>query len=565
MKKHIVGIDLGTSYSSIAWVDESGEVQVLRDDTGDPLMPSAVYFHPGGSVHVGKPALAAGEGDPAGLLEETKRLMDEPDHRWKVRENEGGEMEVSPIDVAAVLLRQLREDFEARVGPIERAVITVPAHYGSFERQLVREAAAQAGLPTQHLVNEPIAASLAFILHKQDLAYLELAGDRMLLVYDLGGGTFDAGLVRYQEKKIRVVAQDNHAKLGGINWNRRLEEYVARVVWFEHGVKLTRRSHGRVWRKLETWAERTKRAFSEARPAPAAFGLRIKGQVVTVPVSLETFEGLTQDLAEETYRIVYRLVREARVDGKRVHWGAFQVLAVGGCIHMRMIKRILEKLTLSTQLVKFNVAPELAVVHGAALFARLWVGASSFATPAPAQDAGEGAAVSQVSADGPRTPAAADCDGHAGVPPAPPAVPEFIPASSRSLGIAVYRPGRGLVNRVLIPKDSPLPAVRSLDVTPRVNGQKGIDIKVLEGSDEDLGRCMMLCHCTLTRLPPNLTTKTIFTVTLQLNRSNFLEAEVTHRELGKVGEVRYEWEPAPAARPGPDAETPGQPPADALR
>ena len=265
MKDYAVGIDLGTSHCSLGWVNASDKVELLRDDTGDPLVPSAVYFRRDGSVAVGKAAMEEGAEDPDRLLQETKRVMGDTSRRWRL--DDGSEYE--PKDVAAILLRRLRLDFEARVGPIRRAVIGVPTNYNLVQRKLTKAAVLEAGLPTQELVNEPLAAALTQILDGEPTAYLVLADRQLLLVYDLGGGTFDLNVVEYDRRRICVVASDGKLELGGADWNRRLEANVALRMEATWGVRV---GDHRKWRHaLRTWAEQTELPVQPARPDAGRF------------------------------------------------------------------------------------------------------------------------------------------------------------------------------------------------------------------------------------------------------------------------------------------------------
>jgi molecular chaperone DnaK len=517
MNKYLVGIDLGTSHCSMAYVQPSGKVEVLRDQDGDALVPSALFFQPNGTVLIGKAALTAGAAHPSRLLVETKRLMGEPNRRWRV---DGASY--TPVSVAALLLRHLRTDFEQRVGAIERAVVCVPAHYSVVQRRLTLDAAHQAGLHTVDLINEPIAAALAHILEGQDLSYLMLADRQVLLVYDLGGGSFDLSVVRYDNQRIKVLCADGKLKLGGIDWNRRLEHHLAQRAQAQYGVNL--RQHKRLWINLQNWVERTKRRFSEPDQDSAVFGLRMGKKVAKFRVTRAEFEAMTQDLVEETRIITKRLLRNVGSDLQDLN----QLLAVGGSTRLPMIQRVLGELCTFTPRAlqpNFRITPDLAVVQGAALFARLWA-----RPPAPAPAAAAAA------------PAAA---------PAPPAPPELTGVSARSLGVAVIRPGRGPLNRILVPKNAPLPASATMRVRPVRDGMDTLRIFIVEGDEEDLGACTFIGKCVINDLPTEVSANPTLDITVTVNQNNLLEVVVKHRETGKLHMVAIDWnEPSPLAAPG---------------
>lgn len=308
---------------------------------------------------------------------------------------------------------------------------------------------------------------------------------------------------------------------------------------------------------MQQWIEATKRAFSDPAARKAIWSETIGGKQIQIPVTPQGFDRLCQDLADRTFTLANRLARAVNIP-----WNDLHLLAVGGSTRMPIVQRVLEKLAGLKRRLKFHVAPDLAVVHGAALFAKLWTKAQiphqagvsdQLALPAlsqveipipkshgdatkPPEDAiMEAPGVRFTSAD------AASLAAHG----ATKAVPEFFPASSRTLGIAVYRQGQGLTNRVLIPRNSALPAEVKLVVRPAARNARRLIIQILEGDHDDLSQCLMLCTCVVQDTPTVLTKKAYLTVKLKLTQSNFLEVVVTHATWGKIAHASHQWTAAP--------------------
>ncbi len=240
----IVGIDLGTTNSLVAYVDPAtGLPRVIPDAEGRVLLPSVVSFTPDG-VLVGEPARRQLARRPRSTVYSVKRLMGrgyddikgEVAHfPFAVRPADGvvrldvGDREVTPPEVSAVILRALKERAEAYFGePVERAVITVPAYFNDAQRQATRDAGRIAGLDVVRIVNEPTAASLAYGLHR--------LATGVIAVYDLGGGTFDISILRVKDGIFEVLATNGDTHLGGDDFDRALVEWLLEDLAASHGV-----------------------------------------------------------------------------------------------------------------------------------------------------------------------------------------------------------------------------------------------------------------------------------------------------------------------------------------
>ncbi|MCH8830259.1 MAG: Hsp70 family protein, partial [Planctomycetes bacterium] len=218
MTTHSVGIDLGTTYSCIAYLDEHGQPVTLPNQEGELSTPSVVLFDEDGNTVVGTEALRNSILHPDRVIENSKRSIGDPKKRWKIDGKP-----ITPIDVASLILKKMIASAQEQIGLIEQAVITVPAQFSDAQRHATRAAGHRAGLKQVDIINEPVAAALCYVLGTEGLWFTELAGEQRIMVYDLGGGTFDLSLVKYEKNEVSVIATSGDLKLGGIDWNKSLE------------------------------------------------------------------------------------------------------------------------------------------------------------------------------------------------------------------------------------------------------------------------------------------------------------------------------------------------------
>src|SRR5262245_28064313 len=235
----IVGIDLGTTNSEVAVVGAAGQPHVFEED-GDPILPSFVGLSEDGRLLVGKAARNQWVLAPERTVKSIKRKMGQD---VKVRL---GDQEYRPQEISAMILRKLKERAERALGrPVNKAVITVPAYFNDAQRQATREAGGLAGLEVVRILNEPTAASLTYDPNQREL--------RRMLVYDLGGGTFDVSIVQAQEGVVEVLSSHGDTQLGGDDFDELLLKLVCDRFQNEHGVDLRASlvSRARVLRAVE--------------------------------------------------------------------------------------------------------------------------------------------------------------------------------------------------------------------------------------------------------------------------------------------------------------------------
>ena len=340
----VVGIDLGTTNSEVAILEESGP-RVLPVD-GEPVMPSCVGLDRDGGLMVGRSARNQMAAFPEATVLSVKRSMGRDD-RFTL-----GDRAYSPEEIASFILGRLKQEAEARLGePVTRAVITVPAYFDDRQRKATRDAGLLAGLEVLRIVNEPTAAALAY-----DAG---LESDQTVLVYDLGGGTFDASLVRVERGVVEVKASHGDTHLGGDDFDRLLTEDVARRFQEAHGEALSEdpRVRNRLWAAVE-------RAKQELSDAPYA---RVREEYVQgdlhldLEVSRAEFEESIRPLLQRTMQSVHQCLSDASVLPRDLD----RVILVGGSTRIPLVaETIRHELGIEPH---HEIHPDLIVALGAAI------------------------------------------------------------------------------------------------------------------------------------------------------------------------------------------------------
>jgi molecular chaperone DnaK len=446
-----VGIDLGTTNSAMATVDALGRSTILANAEGDYITPSIVYFGPH-EVVVGKNARSALTMQPNMVAQWVKRDMGA-----RVYSQPIGGRYLPPEVIQACILRKLKEDVVHLLGPESRVVITVPAYFDELRRKATADAGEMAGLRVLDIVNEPTAAALAF---GEALGYLDPRGlprDEMnVLVYDLGGGTFDVTLLHLSQGNVRTLATDGDVQLGGHDWDARLVDLAANA--FQQAYHADPRRDAASLARLYQTAMDAKHTLS----ARSHTSLRVEhaGQVLEVPVRREQFEELTADLLDRTAYTSRQLLATAKLQWKDVQ----RVLLVGGSTRMPMVARMLSQLTGLAP--DRTVNPDEAVARGAAIYANYML----------AKAAGGG-----------------------------PTTFEVTNVNAHSLGVEGIDPQTlRKINVVLIPRNSPLPARKMERFCTKGEGQRSIVIRVLEGESSLPGECIAIGRTSIRELPSAL-------------------------------------------------------------
>lgn len=349
MTERIYGIDLGTSNSAISYVDSLGVPVIQENLDGDLSTPSVVWFESKANTVVGKLAREEKLFSPNDVIELVKRSIG-TDKKW----NFSGKP-YTPEEISSLILRSLIPD-EAADDEIS-AVITVPAYFGAKEREATRNAGQIANFNVLELVAEPVAAALYYD-SKQPLK------DKTLLVYDLGGGTFDATIVQGIDNTFRVIATDGDARLGGADWDKALGEFILDKFIEQTGDEEAENDETFV-AKLHEQTVNCKEALSNAESATVRLASD-SGSRAKIAVTREDLERVTAPLLEQTEIPLTRVLETAKE--KEPGLTIDEVILVGGSSRMTAVTKLVERLTGKKPLL---VEPDLAVAKGAALAAMI--------------------------------------------------------------------------------------------------------------------------------------------------------------------------------------------------
>jgi len=346
-----VGIDLGTT-NSVVSVLEAGEPVVIPNAEGSRTTPSVVGYSRNGEILVGEVAKRQAITNPDRTVRSVKREMGRKD--WNI-EVDGKRW--TPQEISAQILMKLKRDAEAYLGDsVAQAVITVPAYFDDAQRQATKEAGQIAGLEVLRIINEPTAASLAYGLDKQH--------DQTILVFDLGGGTFDVSLLEIGEGVFEVKATHGDTHLGGDDWDQRVIDWMVKEFKNAHGVDLA--ADRMALQRLKEAAEKAKIELSQV--AETTINLPFVTATAEGPLHLEMkltrseFERMTADLVERTEGPFRQAVKDWGKDVSAID----HVILVGGATRMPMIQDLVRKLTGGQEPHK-GVNPDEVVAVGAAV------------------------------------------------------------------------------------------------------------------------------------------------------------------------------------------------------
>src|SRR6202050_4056902 len=276
-----VGIDLGTTYSALAHVGADGNPVTINNADDKPITPSVVLLGDDGHVLVGPSFERIALEAPSHIVEAIKRQMGNKDF-YIVYQNK----RLTAEFISALILKKLKQDSEKRIGPIANAVITVPYYFNDIRRKATQDAGQIAGLNVVDILNEPTAATLAYAWTKGELGRGDLkAKEKTILVYDLGGGTFDVTVVRYTPTNFRVLATDGDVMLGGLDWTQRIGDHVCEQL--KRKFVEDPRENPETLRAFTQECEDAKRQLSTRSQVPIS--LYYKGKTLTVSLTRGDF------------------------------------------------------------------------------------------------------------------------------------------------------------------------------------------------------------------------------------------------------------------------------------
>ena len=354
----VYGIDLGTTYSVIATLDDNGMPQVIENQyDGKNLLASAVYFQDGDDPVVGEVAKSMKDMEPDRVVEFVKRYIGKPDA--PTYEFDG--VTYDPITISNLILKRMKAYAEEQGHDVKDVVITCPAYFGNSERMATKQAGIIAGLNVLNIVNEPTAAALNYCCR-------EFKENRKIMVYDLGGGTFDITLFDFsvdEDGRALIDLLKNGTKgddqLGGIDWDARMYDYMCEKYADENGISQDDMEQ-ELQSKIRAQVEQAKKDLSTL--PKKSYPISYDGDRTRIDLTREEFEERTRDLVERTMDFVHRLLDDVDLTPDAIDL----VLLVGGSTRMPMIKSAVEALFPGKVRVE---DPDLAVAKGAALAAAI--------------------------------------------------------------------------------------------------------------------------------------------------------------------------------------------------
>ncbi len=503
MDKLILGIDLGTTYSTMAVLNQFGKSTIVANADGHPTTPSVVHFYEPGACVVGEEAVKSVVADPPNSIRFVKRLMGED-----ISMAFHGE-EYTPQAISALILKKLKADAEEALGQeIEDAVITVPAYFNSAQRAATAEAGRLAGLNVLSMINEPTAAAIAHGLEK-------FGDERRVLVFDLGGGTFDVTVMDIGGITFKTVASDGNAELGGKDWDDRLVNHVAEAFVEKHGIDP--RDDPQPFQELYERCLAAKLALSTKPKAVIPVNYQVNREAITV--TRETFEAISADLVAQCKDTTNLLL-----ESQGLSWNDIdEVLLVGGSTKMPMIREMVEGL--AENAVFPGISPDESVAVGANL-----AGVLRHQPKHPALQSVRQALKDRASGKK-KTP-----------PPELPAK-ESIPsveiqdACTHPLGVIALDGDLNEMIVTIIDKATPVPAERKGRFAYAYDGMTAVQVEVTEGAGTNRDEVFVVGQIILDDLPPR-PRGTPIDVVYRYNMNQILEVDVVDVETKTAQSAR---------------------------
>ncbi|WP_165232923.1 Hsp70 family protein [Aquisphaera insulae] len=534
--KRVYGIDLGTTYSAIAYVDEHGKAVIVPNQESERITPSVVLFD-ADSVIVGNTAKESAKVEPHRVVSRVKQHMGDPNF---VFEHEG--KSYGPEDISSFILRKIVGDAELALPgeTITDVVITCPAYFGTPEREATANAGRLAGLNVRAILNEPTAAAIAY--------GLEQGEDQTVLVYDLGGGTFDVTMIDIKDRLIRVICTGGDHRLGGTLWDEAIVMYLAEQFREQTGEASDPLDDPEVLNDLFLQAERGKKTLTQREKAP--FRVTHAGKQARVELDRAKFEEVTRHLLDRTVELTREMLADARAKG---HATFDKIILVGGATRMPQVH--------SRLVAEFKLEPEIydpdeAVAKGAALYGLkeslhdevssiLAAGREGESNGAAAPEAGP-IDLSEV----PEEEVAKALDhlekqlGFTLTGPVRELVAtRIVNVLSKSLGVIARDDRSQDVVVYLLPRNSEVPLERMTDFGTDAANQAAVDIRVMSGERDSTepADCQEVGTATL-NLPEKLPARSPIRVKFAINQDGRLNVSAVDLTAGGSIDVEFQTE-----------------------
>jgi len=462
-----IGIDFGTTTSLTAVLGKTGDVRVIPTSTGEHATPSALFF--GESVLVGSVAVERASDERGDYAEAFKRDIGSSHYSRRIRD-----YWAPPEVLAAFTLEQLKTNAEAKLGPIGKAVITVPAYYDERRRHATLAAGKLAGLDVADLINEPTAAALAHLYEQRELGQTPENFQlpyKKLMVYDLGGGTFDVSILETGGRAFRTLATDGDVRLGGHDFDDRLVDHAAEKFIAAHGVDP--RADWKARHKLALLCRRMKHDLSAHASATGVY--HFANMQLEFSVTRVEFEEMLEPMIDRTLTTCGEALTQAELQWSDID----DLLLVGGSCRIPFVAECLAAKTGKQP--RLVDAPEEAVARGAAIYAATQTG-----DQAPSL--------------------------------------KVVNVNAHSLGV----PGVDLstsrrINKIMIPRNTPLPASATRRYVTRSANQRTVKVGLMEGESENPKHCTRVANC-IAQLEPGLPEQTEVIVTCRYDSKGTISA-----------------------------------------
>lgn len=491
-----VGVDLGTTFSSIAQMDPEGNPVGLKNADDKTVTPSVVLLGESGHVIVGPTSDRIAHEHPDNIVEAIKRQMGRKDW-FKVYQGK----KLTPEFISALILKKLKQDAEKQIGPIANAVITVPYYFNDLRRKATQDAGKIAGFNVMDIINEPTAATLAYAWMRGELGRTDIsAAEKTIMVYDLGGGTFDVTVVRYTPTHFRVLATDGDVMLGGLDWTQRMVEHVGEQFKRKFGDDPLADPETKM--QLAQECEQAKRQLSAKSQVPVT--AYFQGKTLAVNITRGDFERMTSDLLQRTRDTTELVMEQAGVQAGTLD----EVVLVGGSTHMPSVFNMLQDVSAREPSRVLN--PDTAVAQGAAIHAAIL----------EARATGGDSRMAKAVIKRLRAVSASDVNSH-------------------SLGVAITDPidRTRKFNHILIPKNTEIPHKITQRFKTNVPNQQRIHVLLLQGDARDITACTQIGDVVI-NAPPNLPAGSPLEFTYEYDSTGRILAHA--RELTGNREARTE-------------------------